>query len=224
MRNWKWKIFQERIAVFFEEVQRTGADIKQNIKVVKTERYNDFISFIANTPKVADKYKLLIVLQLSTGSRITEVLHMKKKDIELGEDALVEITVLKKRLTREKNGVICDISPKKRFSVIDEKVIPLLKEWLSSLADEDYLFANPKTGKPFSREGVWMQYQAMMGSTTHGFRHSRINHIIEEHDYSVEEVANLFQFASLGVAYSYYNSNTRKAALRLAKKDKRKTA
>jgi len=219
----KWKIFQERVAVFFEEVQRTGADIKHNIMVVKTERYHDFVNFMVNTPKIKDKYKLMIILQLSTASRISEILHLKKKDIDL-EEAIVEIKILKKRLTREKNGVICEVTPKTRWGAIDPQLLPLLKEWLYSLSSDDYLFANPKTGKPFSREGVWMQYQAMMGSTTHGFRHARINYIIEEHNYSVEEVANLLQFSSLGVAYSYYNSNTKKAALRLANKEKQKVA
>lgn len=61
----KWKLFQERVAEFFENVQRTCADVKHNVIVVKTERYHDFVDFILKSPKVEDKYKLIIILQLS---------------------------------------------------------------------------------------------------------------------------------------------------------------
>ena len=220
----KWKLFQERVAVFFEEVQRTGSDFNHNIRVIKTERYHDFVDFIIQSPKVSDKYKLLIILQLSTASRISEVLHIKKKDLDLGDTPLVNIRVLKKRLTKTKKGATCTVTPRERIGVVDPKLKTLLKEWVSNLDPEDYIFANPRTNKPYSRVGVWEQYQEMMGSTTHGFRHSRINYIFEEQDYSVEEVANLLQFSTREVAYTYLNTNTKKAALRLAEKEKQRIA
>jgi len=220
----KWKLFQERVAEFFEEVQRTGSNINHNIRVVKTERYHEFVDFILNTPKVVDKYKLLIILQLSTASRISEILYIQKKDLELGDIPLVSIRVLKKRLIKTKKGATCEVSHRKRTGVVDPKIVNLLKEWIANLSDDDYIFSNPKTGKPYSRVGVWEQYQAMMGSTTHGFRHSRINYIYEEQDYSIEDVANLLQFSTREIAYKYLNTNTRKAALRLAKKEKQSIA
>ena len=221
----KWKNFQEQVAPFFEEVQRTGSDIHHNILVVKTEKYHEFIDFIVSTPKISDKYKLMIILQLSTGSRISEVLHMKKKDFTTVDDnTLVNIRVLKKRLTKTKKGTTCLVTPRERISAIHPKILPLLNEWLFSLKDEDYLFANQSTGKPYSREGVWEQYREMMGSTTHGFRHSRINYMLEEQDCSVVDIANHMQFSTVEVAYRYSNTNQKKAALKLAEKEKRKAA
>lgn len=221
----KWKNFQEQVAPYFEQVQRTGSDINHNILVVKTERYNEFVEFLINTKKVSEKYKLMIVLQLSTGSRITEVLNMKKKDFLTVEDVtLVNIRVLKKRLTKTKNGTTCSVAPRERTSPIHPKVVALLKEWVFALNDDDYLFANKSTGKPYSREGVWQQYGQMMGSTTHGFRHSRINYILEEKGYSLEEVANLWQFSTVEIAFKYSNTNQKKAALRLAKREKDRVA
>jgi len=219
----KWISFQERIAVFFEEVQRTGADIKHEIRVIKTDKYHDFIEFIINSPKVSTKYKLMIVMQLSTASRVSEMLHIKKKDLDI-EKSIVGIKVLKKRLTKEKNGVTCSITPKIRYAVIDQSILPLLKEWVADRSDGDYIFSNPNTGKPYSREGVWMQYQDMLGSTTHGFRHSRINYYFEEQDFTVEEVANSMLFSNREVAYTYNNTNQKKAALKLVEKEKLKKA
>jgi len=220
----KWKNFQELIEPFFEEVQRTGSDVNHNIRVVKTERYHDFVDCVIRSNKVKDKYKLLIILQLSTGGRISEILNLKKKDFDLGETPLVNIKVLKKRLTKTKKGTTCEVTPRERIGVVDPKLLPILKEWMFSLTDDEFIFANTKTGKPFSRESVWMQYQEMMGSTTHGFRHSRINYIFDEQGYTPTEVANLFQFSTLEVAYKYSNTNTKKAALRLANKEKQKVA
>jgi len=220
----KWKLFQERVAEFFETVQRTGADIKHNIIVVKTERYHDFVDFILKSPKVEDKYKLIIILQLSTASRISEILNLKKKDFDLGATPLVTIKVLKKRLTRIKDGVTCSVTPKERIGVVDPKILPLIKELVENLSDNDYIFSNRQTKKPYSRVGVWLQYQQMMGTTTHGFRHSRINYIFEEQNYSVEDVANLLLFSTREIAYTYHNTNIKKTALRLAEKEKHKVA
>jgi len=220
----KWKNFQERIAGFFEEVQRTGSDIKHDIKVVKTDMYYEFIDFIANDSKIASKYKLIIILQLSSASRISEILNLKKEDLYFGDTPLISIKILKKRLTRTKNGTTCQLTPKRREAAVNEKILTLLKEWVLPLQAEDYIFANPKTGKPYSREGIWQQYQQMFGSTTHGFRHSRINHMFEEHKLTVEEVANVMQFSTREVAFKYNNTNIRKSAVNLANLDKHKAS
>ena len=140
----------------------------------------------------------------------------------MGDTPLVNIIVLKKRLTRTKKGTTCTVTPKRREAPIDKNILILLKEWMISLNNNDYLFENPKTGKPYTRQSIWQQYKKMFGSTTHGFRHSRINHFFESLGLSIEEVANIMQFSTREMAFKYHNTNTRKSAMRIADLDKKK--
>lgn len=195
MDNKIWHMFQLRVDSFFQDAQRLHAKKKPNIRILKPERLMEFLEFIIRSRKVPDTYKLLISLQLTTGSRISEILSLKKKDIRFkGNKAIILIDVLKKRDT-----------PLKRAGAVAPVSLPLLKRYIESLEEEEILFK-------LSRQAVWKKYKNMFGTNTHALRNSWITHLFEVKGYDVPKVVNTMAFANWRTALQYYNNNPEKQA------------
>ena len=199
MTKRKWTLFKSRVEQFCEKVQRVNAKKKVWITVVKTECLFNFIEFILNAPQLTDDYKLMITIQFTTGSRVSELLNLTKQDFKFKDGkAIASIDVLKKRGR--------DIV---RFGLIASNVLPLLQRKLDSLNDTDKLFN-------ISRTAVWMQYQEMLGMNPHGFRHSWINYLYEQRKRTTEQVVNDMAFATFEVANKYHNTNPERSAWDMA--------
>lgn len=202
MTKRKWTLFKSRAEIFFERVQRTNAKKNTWITVVKTEDLSNFIAFIINAPQLTDDYKLMIAIQLTTGSRVSELLNLKKKDFKFKDGkAIALIDVLKKR-DRE---VI-------RYGLIATAVISLLQDKLNTLSDDEKLFKK-------SRTAVWMQYKEMLGMTPHALRHSWVNYLFEQKNRTTEQVVNDMAFSTWEMANKYYNTNPEKSAWKLSEED-----
>ncbi len=200
MAKRKWTLFKSRVDQFCENVQRVNAKKKVWIRVVKTEKLFDFIHFIIHSKQLTDDYKLMITIQFTTGSRVSELLNLTKQDFKFNEEgkAIASIDVLKKRGR--------DIT---RFGLIASDVLPILQRKLDSLQDNEKLFN-------ITRTAVWMQYKEMLGMTPHGFRHSWVNYLYEQKKRTTEQVVNDMAFSTWEVANKYHNTNPERSAWKLA--------
>jgi len=74
-----------------------------------------------------------------TGRRISEVLPLRKRDIDF-ENGIVTFTILKKRNKYQK------------LKPVDDELLSELRKWTSGLADDMFLFPSPhKPGRPITR-------------------------------------------------------------------------
>ncbi len=193
-----WHLFRTRSEQFFTEGQRSGAKQKKIIKVVKPDKITEFIEYVLASKKINTTYKLIVTLQLSTGSRISEILNLKKSDIKIQDkNAIAIIEVLKKRAKEKK------ATPTLRGGAIHPNIVPLLEKHLASCQ-----------GKLFNltRVAVWNKYQTMFGITPHSLRHSWITYLFEIKKWEIAKVVKNMQFAEWKTALKYHTTNIEKEA------------
>lgn len=202
-----WQLFRDRCEKFFTIGQRTAAKQKVNLKVVIPEKIEEFIEYVLSTKKVSTSYKLIVTLQLSTGSRISEILNLKKSDFKFqGDKAIAIIQVLKKRVKDKK------ASPHFRGGAIHPSIIPLLQEYIEGLNPEDKLFN-------VSRIAAWAKYQTMFGITPHALRHSWITYLFEIKHWDIAKVVGAMTFGEWRTALRYQTLNIEKDAWSMFEKD-----
>jgi integrase len=78
--------------------------------------------------------RLIVLVALNTGMRLGEILRLRKSDVDFHRDE-VRVTLTK--------------TDKDRFIPMNDRLRSELLAQISGL-DSEYLFANPKTGKPFT--------------------------------------------------------------------------
>lgn len=190
-------------AFMFMEVQRIHAKERTMLKVVNPEYFEQFINFVLGHPKINKKYKLIICLELCSGSRISEILSLKKKDIIIkGDSMALNIAVKKKRRDEERMLY--------RMGAVPPRVGVLLRQWIFSLQDDELLF-NINSNK------VWFQLRAMFDICPHALRHSFIIYCFEKKGMKIEEIVNKMLFSNWTIALRYYNTRIDKGAFDMFK-------
>ena len=130
-------------------------------------------SEVASIIKSVDniKHKTMLMLTYSSGLRISELLNMKVGDIDS-----------KRKHIKIEQGK----GRKDRFSVLSEKVLPMLREYYNEYKPNYYLFEGPD-GKQYSSTSVNMILRAAVIKagiskrvTMHTLRHSFATHLLEQ--------------------------------------------
>ena len=188
----KWDSVLISSSGYFIEVQRIHASVRIMLRVVSPDKFEQFIKYVLDHIKIDMKYKLIVCLELMSGSRISEILRLRKGDIVVKGDRVgIRIGVSKKRRSKERML--------HRFGSLSPRVGMLLLKYVEGLRDEDLIFN-------LSRIKVWTMYRRMFDICPHALRHSFIIYCFEKRGMKIEEVVNKMLFSNMEMAMRYYNS------------------
>jgi integrase/recombinase XerD len=159
------------LVFFFEKVLNQKIQVprpKRNKTIPDILTYEEMKKMIEVTPNV--KHKLILKLLYGCGLRLSEVINLKKNDLNFDEG------LIKVRLAKGK---------KDRFVKIPESLKDELKNY-SSLGDNEFLFESSRGGK---LTGATIQAIVKNGSrkaeikkgvSPHTLRHSFATHLLEQ--------------------------------------------
>lgn len=161
------KFYYEKVAGGtrkFYELERPLREHKLP-SVLATEEVNAMIKVTVNL-----KHKMLLMMCYSAGLRISELLNLRVADID-SKRMQIKIKSAKGK--------------KDRYSLLSEKILPLLREYYKTFVPKDYLFEGIGGG-PYSERSM----QAVMKealekagivkhATVHTLRHSFATHLLE---------------------------------------------
>ena len=116
------------------------------------------------------KYKLMLSLAYGAGLRISEVINLKIKDIDLNE-----LTIHLKEAKGKKD----------RITILPEKIRDDLKNFVAGKKTRDFVFASERGGKLSERSAQKVFKRALNNTkikkpaTFHSLRHSFATHLLE---------------------------------------------
>ncbi|MBD3238620.1 MAG: tyrosine-type recombinase/integrase [Candidatus Moranbacteria bacterium] len=117
------------------------------------------------------KHKLMLTLAYSSGLRVSEVINLRIKDLDL-TNALISIN--------------CSKNQKSRLTVFGKKLIPVLKKLCAKRLAQDWLFRNNRGFKYGARSLQKIFSKALKNSgvkkiaSFHSLRHSFATHLLEK--------------------------------------------
>jgi integrase/recombinase XerD len=163
----------QAVKYFYREIMKSKAEI--DIKFSKTASKLPVVLSRKEIEKILDsiknlKHKLLIALSYGAGLRVSEVISLKIKDVNLDE-----LTIHIKGAKGNKD----------RISIFSEKLIPKLREIIASGNVNNYIFESNRGGKMDQRSAQKVFENALKKSgikkeaTFHSLRHSFATHLLE---------------------------------------------
>lgn len=218
----KTNAIYEMAQEFLMIVDDYQSDIRNELLIVNPERYHEFVDFVLKI-RVKPQIKLIALLQLSCGGRISEIINIKRKDIDL-EKGQLKIKVLKKRKFKIKTKWAKWIPPilqkkfedapedkiKFRWGAIHPAVLPLLSEWVEGMESEQQVFK-------ITRQAMHVAYKKLFGMSTHALRHSMITYMVEIKNKGWDWIMNHFYFTELKTAHRYFKQSTSAEAAKIFK-------
>jgi len=161
------------IKFFYENIVKTPFKLdlhyskrpKRLPVILSREEINKIIDSIENT-----KHRLMIALAYGAGLRVSEVVNLKIKDIDLPG---LQISV------RQAKG------QKDRVTVVPEKLKNEIMQFMSGKNPDDYLFMSERGGRLTERSAQAVFIQALKNNgiikdaTFHSLRHSFATHLLE---------------------------------------------
>ncbi len=116
------------------------------------------------------KHKLILGLIYSSGLRVSEIINLKIKDLDFNNKVL---------MVRGGKG------RKDRYTILSDKVVPILKEYTKKEDKNNYLFPSSRGGKMTERSVQKIFQKALENSqvtkpaSCHSLRHSFATHLLE---------------------------------------------
>lgn len=130
-------------------------------KVVSREEINEMIKRTRNL-----KHKLIIILLYSSGLRVSELVNLKRKDLDVVNDKI---------LIRQGKG------KKDRYTILSSKAKKYLSEYLLSCSfRSDYLFEGIKSKYSVKSIQEIVNKASAYHVTPHMLRHSFATHLVED--------------------------------------------
>lgn len=160
------KFYYQNIVRVNQKVEIRSAKKPKSLPVVLSR--NEIKKILDSTANV--KHKLLLSLSYGAGLRVSEVVTLKVKDINFDE-MIIHIKNAK--------------GQKDRISVLPEKLINDLKNFLSGRICNDFVFASERGGKLTTRtaqkvfERSLKKAEINRDATFHSLRHSFATHLLE---------------------------------------------
>jgi len=166
-------LYLNAIKFFYREVLKIPQKI--NLKFAKRSKKLPIVLSREEIKNIIDvirnpKHKLIISLAYGTGLRISEVVDLKVKDINLEE-----LTIHLKNAKGKKD----------RITIFPEKIKTELQNLIAGKDLNDYLFESERGGKLTERTAQKVFENALRGSsikkdaTFHSLRHSFATHLLE---------------------------------------------
>lgn len=162
------------VKFLYEEVLQEEIDFDFTIKmkkpsripvVLSVEEVERFLNSFTNL-----KHKAIFTLCYSAGLRVGEILNLKIKDIDSNRMQI--------RIEQGKGQ-------KDRYSILSEKVLALLRDYVKKYKPEDYLFEGQSGGKysASSIQALMRRHKKKCGitkkATPHTLRHSFATHLLD---------------------------------------------
>jgi len=160
------KFFYREVLKISEKINLKFAQRSKKLPIVLSrEEIKNIIDSIRNP-----KHKLIISLAYGAGLRISEVVNLKIKDVNLKE-----LTIHLKNAKRKKD----------RITIFPEKIRSNLKSLITGKQSDDYLFESERGGKLTERtaqkvfENALRRTGIKKDATFHSLRHSFATHLLE---------------------------------------------
>ena len=118
------------LITFFEEAQKE--------RILTSDEQIKILEAIDKSDKRYGHLKDMVVIALNTAMRQGEILNMKKNWISLTEDIIIVPRHSMKRKKKDKRVPI------------NSAIRPIIKRLIRKNKDSEYIFINPRTGKPFT--------------------------------------------------------------------------
>ncbi|MFA6048290.1 MAG: site-specific tyrosine recombinase/integron integrase [Parcubacteria group bacterium] len=166
-------LYLNAIKYFYREICKSSADI--GLKYSKTSNKLPIVLSKSEIEKIINsiknqKHRLLVALSYGAGFRVSEVINLKIKDVNLDE-----LTIHIKGAKGNKD----------RITIFPEKLKPELQELVIVKNNNDYVFASERGGKLTERTAQKVfekaRNDAKIGkdATFHSLRHSFATHLLE---------------------------------------------
>lgn len=166
-------LYLNAIKFFYREVLKIPKKI--NLKFAKRSKKLPIVLSREEIKNIIDairnpKHKLIISLAYGAGLRISEVVSLKAKDVNLEE-----LTIHLKNAKGKKD----------RITIFPEKIRSNLKSLITGKKSDDYLFESERGGKLTERTAQKVFENALRGTgikkdaTFHSLRHSFATHLLE---------------------------------------------
>jgi len=162
------------VKFLYTEVLNESVDFDFNIKMKKPSRIPIVLSveevqrFLNSFTNI--KHKAIFTVCYSAGLRVGEILNLKIKDIDSDRMQI--------RIDQGKGQ-------KDRYSILSDKVLSLLREYVKEYRPEEYLFEGQSGGKysAASIQALMRKHRKMCGIkkkvTPHSLRHSFATHLLD---------------------------------------------
>lgn len=157
--------FFKRILHDHQALVKLYAKKEQKLPVVLTRKQIQQILSVIMNPK----HRLMMALSYGAGLRVSEVVKLKVCDLDFDEGLLYI------RLGKGK---------KDRYTILPEKLIPILRKYVKKKNERDYVFESARGGKLHTRTPQKVFSKALQKSgvrrkaTFHSLRHSFATHLI----------------------------------------------
>jgi integrase len=142
---------------------------------------------------IHNRIYIIIKTLLFTGARKQNVLQMEKKELDF-EDGTWTIPIKKSKTDKE---IVCHLVP---------DIITCLQKLIQESENNDYVFINPKTGRPFTEiRKTWNRIQKKLdiSATIHDLRRTCASlHV--NHGASIKQIADTLGDASLDMVARVY--------------------
>lgn len=166
-------IFLHAIKFYYKNVENYNSKIdihlaKKPSKLPVVLNRNE-IDIILESPQNI-KHKLLLSLAYGSGLRVSETVSLKVQDLDF-QELIIYIKQAKGR--------------KDRISVIPDKIVNKLKDWVLTKSKADFVFASERGGKISIRTAQIIFKTALKNTnikkkaTFHSLRHSFATHLLE---------------------------------------------
>ena len=163
--------------------------IKKTTPVVLTkEEVKKLFEVVINS-----QYKLMLELYYSSGLRLSEVIHLKKRDLDFEQNVIW--------IRNGKGG-------KDRMSILSKSVSKELKKFCESKKNENFVFTNRK-GNPYNPRTIQLAIKKAKEKAgiekdihIHSLRHSFATHLLED-GVDIRKIQELLGHSSLETTQIY---------------------
>jgi integrase len=126
--------------------------VKECSKRLTTPRVLTVKEYCKLLPHLKEPYRTMVIVAQCLGLRVSEIVALKWGDFYFQSlILLVQRSIVHGRIGDVKTEYSRDLVP------LDLKLASVLKDWRQRApfkGDADWLFANPRTGKPYHQEGI----------------------------------------------------------------------
>ncbi|MHA1626697.1 MAG: tyrosine-type recombinase/integrase [Candidatus Asgardarchaeia archaeon] len=181
------------------------------MKKIKIMSYDDVKNIINSIKNKRDK--ALVELLYLTGARISELLSLRRGDIEEDKVGDVEFLFVNLITLKRKKGVEQRVVEIPKFEISNETL-----EYIYSKGEDDLLFESSRNkGKPISRIHAWRIIKSISKDLyLHLMRHCRLTHLVNKYNYNELELMRFAGWTNTNPAKFYMYQSAKDRAKKVA--------
>jgi integrase len=191
MNNRIFKKIRDRYEHFFRVSPKVNSSQGKYSKLIKEDLYTEYFQTVLADPEIDMETKKLVAL-LTTGLRITEVMHIKVNQLNLEALRVERVLILKKRKQ--------DLRLTKPLHPV---VVEFLRTAVNNKSGDDFILEFPNRHQPFRRLNRYF------GTGCHDYRHSFVSYFLKKNkNQGLEKITAIQGWSNVAMAYNYANVDT----------------